>query len=215
MAVEAKICGVKTAPAIDTAIAGGAVMIGLNFFARSPRYVTPAAAGALSRPVEGRVIRVGLIVDAADDEIAAILRDCPLDMLQLHGKETPGRTAEIRAEYGLPVMKVLSIAGAEDIAGAAAYEPVADRLLFDAKPPKTMVNALPGGNAVSFDWRLLAGRRFARPWMLAGGLTAENLAEAVRTSGAPGVDTSSGVEDQPGVKNLQKIKDFLRVAQSL
>jgi phosphoribosylanthranilate isomerase len=215
MAVDAKICGLSTPEAIETAIAGGAAFIGLVFFAKSPRYVTPEAAGALSRPVEGKVTRVGLIVDATDDEIAAILEDCPLDLLQLHGKETRDRVVAIRSKFGLPVMKVLSVATAEDIAGARSYEAVADRLMFDAKPPKTMVNALPGGNAVSFDWSLLAGQRFNRPWMLAGGLTAENLAEAVRISGAPAVDTSSGVEDRPGVKNLQKIKDFLTVARSL
>lgn len=215
MAIEAKICGLKTAEAIETAIDYGAAMIGLNFFAKSPRAVTPDIAGALSRPVAGRVTRVGLIVDATDDEIAAILKDCPLDMLQLHGKESVARVAEIRAKFALPVMKVLSIATTADIAGAAIYEDVADRLLFDAKPPKTMVNALPGGNAVSFDWSLLAGQSFGKPWMLAGGLTAQNLAEAVRTSGARAVDTASGVEDQPGVKNLQKIKDFLAVAKSL
>lgn len=215
MPIEAKICGLKTAEAIETAIDYGAAMIGLNFFAKSPRAVTPDIAGALSRPVAGRVTRVGLIVDATDDEIAAILKGCPLDMLQLHGKETPARTAEIRAKFALPVMKVLSIATAADIAGASTYEDVADRLLFDAKPPKTMVNALPGGNAISFDWSLLAGQSFRKPWMLAGGLTAQNLAAAVRTSGARAVDTASGVEDQPGVKNLQKIKDFLAVANSL
>ena len=215
MAVDAKICGLSTPEAIETAIAGGAAFIGLVFLAKSPRYVTNAAAGALSKPVAGKVTRVGLVVDATDDEIAAILRDCPLDLLQLHGKETPERVAAIRRQFGLPVMKVLSVATAEDIAGARAYEAVADRLMFDAKPPKTMVNALPGGNAVSFDWSLLAGQHFNRPWMLAGGLTAQNLAEAVRISGAPAVDTSSGVEDRPGVKNLQKIKDFLTVARSL
>jgi len=215
MAIEAKICGLTTPEAIDTAISHGAALIGLVFFARSPRYLTPAAAGTLSRPVAGKVSRVGLIVDATDDEIAAILGDCPLDMLQLHGKETPARVAEIRAKFARPVMKALSIATAADIAGARAYEDVVDRLMFDAKPPKDMKNALPGGNAVSFDWALLAGQSFSRPWMLAGGLTAENLADAVRTSGARAVDTSSGVEDQPGVKNLQKIKDFLTVAGSL
>ena len=215
MALEAKICGLKTPETIETAIEHGAKLVGLVFFAKSPRYVTPVIAGALSRPVEGRVTRVGLIVDATDDEIAAILKDCPLDMLQLHGKETPARVAEIHAKFTRPVMKALSIATADDIAGARAYEDVVDRLMFDAKPPKTMVNALPGGNAISFDWSLLAGQRFAKPWMLAGGLTAENLAEAVQTSGARAVDTSSGVEDQPGVKNLQKIKDFLRIARDL
>ncbi|HVJ35860.1 MAG TPA: phosphoribosylanthranilate isomerase [Terriglobia bacterium] len=215
MAIEAKICGLRTPEAIETAIAGGAAFIGLVFYAKSPRYLTPEAAGALSRPVAGKVGRVGLIVDANDAEIAAILTACPLDMLQLHGKETPERVAEIRAKFSHPVMKVLSVATAEDIAGARAYEDVADRLLFDAKPPKNMVGALPGGNAVSFDWNLLAGQAFRRPWMLAGGLTVTNLAEAVRTSGARAVDTSSGVEDQPGVKNLQKIKDFLKLARDL
>lgn len=215
MAIDAKICGLSTPESVATAIEHGAKLIGLNFFAKSPRSVTPAVAGALSRPVEGRVTRVGLIVDASDDEIAAILADCPLDMLQLHGKETPERVAAIRAKFALPVMKVLSVAAAADIAGARAYEDVADRLLFDAKPPKTMANALPGGNAISFDWALLAGQSFKKPWMLAGGLTAENLAEAVQTSGARAVDTASGVEDRPGVKNLQKIKDFLGVARSL
>lgn len=215
MAIDAKICGLSTPESVATAIEHGAKLIGLNFFAKSPRSVTPAVAGALSRPVEGRVTRVGLIVDASDDEIAAILADCPLDMLQLHGKETPERVAAIRAKFALPVMKVLSVAAAADIAGARAYEDVADRLLFDAKPPKTMANALPGGNAISFDWALLAGQSFKKPWMLAGGLTAENLAEAVQTSGARAIDTASGVEDRPGVKNLQKIKDFLGVARSL
>jgi phosphoribosylanthranilate isomerase len=215
MAIEAKICGMKTAAAIETAIAGGAAFIGLVFFARSPRHLTPAEAGALSRTIAGKVGRVGLIVDESDAGIAAILADCPLDMLQLHGHETPDRVAEIRARFNLPVMKAIAISTAEDIAAARAYEPVADRLLFDARPPKEMKNALPGGNAVSFDWNLLAGQRFSRPWMLAGGLTTTNLAEAVRTSGARAVDTSSGVEDLPGVKNLQKIKEFLEIAQAL
>lgn len=215
MAIEAKICGLRTPEAIETAIAGGAAFIGLVFYAKSPRYLTAEAAGALSRPVAGKVGRVGLIVDASDEEIAAILAACPLDMLQLHGKETPERVAEIRAKFGRPVMKAIAIATAEDIAGLRIYEDVADRLLFDAKPPKTMVGALPGGNAVSFDWNLLAGQAFRRPWMLAGGLTVTNLAEAVRTSGARAVDTSSGVEDRPGVKNLKKIKDFLKLARDL
>jgi phosphoribosylanthranilate isomerase len=215
MAIEAKICGLKTAAAIDAAIAGGAAYIGLVFFARSPRHLTPSEAGALSRPVAGKVGRVGLIVDADDAAIAAILADCPLDMLQLHGQESPARVVEIRGKFGLPVMKAVAIAGAADIAAARVYETVADRLLFDAKPPKELQNALPGGNAVSFDWQVLAGQQFARPWMLAGGLTVDNLAEAVRISGARSVDTSSGVEDQPGVKNLQKINEFLRISRSL
>jgi phosphoribosylanthranilate isomerase len=215
MAIEAKICGMKTMAAIETAITGGATFIGLVFYARSPRHLTPAEAGALSRPIAGKVGRVGLIVDESDAGIAAILAECPLDMLQLHGHETPERVGEIRARFNLPVMKAVAISTAEDIAAARVYEPVANRLLFDARPPKEMKNALPGGNAVRFDWNLLAGQRFSRPWMLAGGLTTANLAEAVKISGARAVDTSSGVEDQPGIKNLQKIKDFLLIAQAL
>lgn len=213
--VDAKICGLKTPEAVDAAVTGGAFMLGFNFFARSPRYLTPALAGELGKRVPAPVARVGLIVDASDDEIAAILNEAPLDLLQLHGKESPERVAGVKARFGLPVMKVVSVAEAGDIASARAYEDVADRLMFDAKPPKTMANALPGGNAISFDWTLLAGKTFRRPWMLAGGLRAENLAEAVRATGAPAVDTASGVEDRPGEKNVNKIKEFLAIAGCL
>ncbi len=215
MAIDAKICGLSTVESIDAAITGGAAYIGLVFYAKSPRCLTPEAAGALSRPIAGKVIRVGLIVDATDVAIAGILATCPLDMLQLHGQESPARVAEIRTKFGLPVMKAVPLATAADLAVARRYEDVADRLLFDAKPPASLKNALPGGNAISFDWQILAGQTFARPWMLAGGLTVENLADAVRRSGATAVDTSSGVEDRPGVKNPQKIKDFLALARSL
>jgi phosphoribosylanthranilate isomerase len=215
MAFEAKICGLTTPEAVETAIDHGASHIGLVFFAKSPRNIAPEAAGRLSRLAAGRVVRTGLIVDESDERIAAILEACPLDLLQLHGQETPERVAEIRRKFGLPVMKVLQIGTAEDLARASSYESVADRLLFDAKPPASKADALPGGNAVSFDWSLLAGRHFGLPWMLAGGLTADNLAEAVRASGARAADISSGVEDRPGQKNLQKIKDFLRVARGL
>ncbi|MET1025883.1 MAG: phosphoribosylanthranilate isomerase [Dongiaceae bacterium] len=215
MTIEVKICGLKTATAIDTAIESGAAYIGLVFYAKSPRHLTPAAAGALSRPVAGKAIRVGLVVDESDDSLAAILAGCPLDLLQLHGRETPARVAEIKRRFGLPVMKAVQIGSAEDLAAARQYEEVADRLMFDAKPPASHVNALPGGNAVSFDWSLLAGATFSRPWMLAGGLTAANLAEAVHLTGARAVDISSGVEDRPGEKNLQKIKDFLAIARRL
>ncbi|HEX9449415.1 MAG TPA: phosphoribosylanthranilate isomerase [Dongiaceae bacterium] len=215
MAIDAKICGLSTVESIDAAITGGAAYIGLVFYAKSPRCLTPEAAGALSRPIAGKVIRVGLIVDATDVAIAGILATCPLDMLQLHGQESPARVAEIRTKFGLPVMKAVPLATAADLAVARRYEDIADRLLFDAKPPASLKNALPGGNAISFDWQILAGQTFARPWMLAGGLTVENLADAVRRSGATAVDTSSGVEDRPGVKNPQKIKDFLALARSL
>lgn len=213
--VDAKICGLGTAEAVDAAVTGGAFMIGFNFFATSPRYVAPSVAAELGKRMPARVAKVGLVVDASDDEIAAILKEASLDLMQLHGKETPERVAAVKARFGLPVMKVISVADAADITASRSYETVADRLMFDAKPPKSMANALPGGNAISFDWRLLAGQSFQRPWMLAGGLNAGNLAEAVRATGAPAVDTASGVEDRPGEKNINKIKQFLDLARTL
>jgi phosphoribosylanthranilate isomerase len=155
------------------------------------------------------------LVDPSDDFLAELVARVPLELLQLQGKETPKRVAEVTERTGKPVMKAISIAEAADIDAAAAYEPVAERLMFDAKPPPTMKNALPGGNALAFDWQLLAGRRFRRPWMLAGGLSTENLKEAVATSGASAVDVSSGVESAPGVKDPEKIRAFLKAARDL
>jgi phosphoribosylanthranilate isomerase len=215
MAVPAKICGLKTAESIGVAIDHGAEFIGFNFFKKSPRYVEPEQAGALGRVVPANVLKTGLLVDDDDARIASILAAAPLDLLQLHGGETPERVAAVRAKFGLPVMKVIKVRDAADIARAADYEAVADRLLFDAQPPADMKNALPGGNAVSFDWTLLQGFRSRLPWMLSGGLTPGNLAEAVRQTGAPAVDVASGVEDQPGEKSLNKIKDFLGIARGL
>lgn len=215
MAVDVKICGLKTPETVNAAVDAGAFMIGFNFFARSPRFLTPALAGDLGKLVPQQVAKVGLVVDANDDEIAAILAEAPLNLLQLHGHETPARVAEVRARFGLPVMKVVSVADAGDILAARSYESVADRLLFDTKPPASMKDALPGGNAISFDWTLLRGQAFALPWMLAGGLNIGNVAEAVRLTGARAVDTSSGVEDRPGEKNISKIKEFIRTVHSV
>jgi len=215
MAVVAKICGLKTAETIAAAVAHGADLVGFNFFRKSPRYVEPEQAGVLARAMPSRVLKTGLLVDDDDARIAAILAVAQLDLLQLHGSETPERVAAIKAKFGVPVMKVIKVRSAADIARAADYEAVADRLLFDAQPPAEMKNVLPGGNAVSFDWSLLEGFRSRLPWMLSGGLTPGNLAEAVRQSGAPAVDVASGVEDRPGEKNPSKIKDFLEVARSL
>jgi phosphoribosylanthranilate isomerase len=215
MAVPAKICGLKTAESVSAAIEHGAEFIGFNFFRKSPRYVEPEQAGALGRAVPIHVLKTGLFVDDDDARIAAILAMAPLDLLQLHGSETPERVAAVKAKFGLAVMKVIKVRDAADIARAADYEAVADRLLFDAQPPADMKNALPGGNAVSFDWTLLRGFHSRLPWMLSGGLTPGNLAEAVRQTGAPSVDVASGVEDRPGEKNLNKIKDFLEVARAL
>lgn len=213
MAVLAKICGLKTPETVAAAVEGGAALVGFNFYGPSPRCVDPAAAGRLAAQVPPSVRKVGLLVDDEDARIAAVLAACALDLLQLHGRETPERVAEIRARFAKPVIKVISVSDAADLDRAAAYEDVADYLMFDAKPPKSMANALPGGNAVSFDWTLLSNRRFRKPWLLAGGLTPDNLVEAVRISGAPMVDVSSGVEDRPGEKNVSKIKDFLDAAK--
>jgi phosphoribosylanthranilate isomerase len=215
MPADVKICGLKMPATVTAAVDAGAFMVGFNFYARSPRYLTPGLAGELGKLVPPDVAKVGLVVDATDEAIGAILAEAPLDLLQLHGHETPGRVAEIRARFGLPVMKVISVADAADIAAARTYEAVADRLLFDAKPPKSMTDALPGGNALSFDWALLKGQTFGRPWMLAGGLNASNLADAVTRTGTAAVDTSSGVEDRPGEKNINKIKEFIAIARSL
>ncbi len=212
MSILVKICGLKTPDAVDTALDNGADLAGFVFFDRTPRNITIPDAVALTSRVGDRAERVGLMVNPGDDFIQSILNEVALDILQLHGAETPERVAEIRARFGLPVMKVCAISGADDIAVARAYEGIADRLLFDAKPPKGATR--PGGNAVAFDWQVLAGEAWACPWLLAGGLTPENVAEAIRISGAPGVDVSSGVEDAPGEKNLGKIAAFLRAAKA-
>jgi phosphoribosylanthranilate isomerase len=213
--VAAKICGLKTPETVQAAVEGGADFVGFNFFTRTPRYVEPERAGALARSMPAGIVKTGLFVDDDDARIGAILAAVPLDLLQLHGSETPERIAAIKARFDLPVMKVIKVRAAADIARARDYEGVADRLLFDAQPPATMKNAMPGGNAVSFDWTLLQGFRSPLPWMLSGGLTVENLAEAVRRTGAPAVDVSSGVEDRPGDKNINKIKAFLELSRSL
>lgn len=213
MTVQAKICGLNDAAGVDAAARGGAAFIGFVFFPRSPRAVTPEAAAPLIARAPKGIVRVGLIVDADDAAIRAIVDVAKVDMLQLHGGETPERVAEIKQTFKLPVMKALPVSGAADIDGAAAYEDAADRLMFDARPPKDATR--PGGNAQAFDWSLLKGRRFKRPWILAGGLNAANVAEAVATSGANTVDVSSGVEDAPGRKNPEKILEFLKVVATL
>lgn len=215
MTVSAKICGLKTADAVDAAVSGGASLVGFVFYGRSPRCVDPATVRQLGAKVPPSVLKVGLIVDESDARIAEILAGCDLDLLQLHGHETPQRVVEIRARFGKNVIKAIPVSATADLDRAAAYEAVADYLMFDAKPPKSMANALPGGNALSFDWTLLGNRQFKRPWFLAGGLTPDNLIEAVRISGAPMIDVSSGVEDRPGEKNVSKIKAFLDASRRL
>ena len=211
MPVEVKICGITDEEAMDAAIEAGADYVGLVFFPASPRNVTPDRAAELVEFAPGDVTKVGLFVDPDDATLDAVLTRVRLDLLQLHGHETPERVEAIRLEYGLPVMKVLSVSDAADLDAAEPYLAVADRLLFYAKPPKGAV--LPGGNAVSFDWSILTGRKWGLPWMLAGGLTPANVAEAVRISGAPCVDVSSGVESAPGVKDAEKIRAFIQAAR--
>ncbi len=213
MSPDVKICGLNDPDAVAAAVDGGARFVGFVFFPASPRSVTPTRAGTLAAAVPGGITRVGLVVDADDGTLEEILDGAALDMLQLHGHETPERVVEVRARFGLPVMKAVPIAGAADVAAARAYEDVADRLMFDARPPVGATR--PGGNALAFDWELLAGETWNLPWVLAGGLDAGNLAEAVRISGAPMVDVSSGVEDTPGVKNPDKIRAFLEIAKGL
>ena len=215
MPIDAKICGVKTPESVAAAARGGAAYIGLNFYPPSPRAVGPAQASALARQTPPQVKRVGLFVDPDDDTLAAVTAEVPLEILQLHGGETPRRIAAIKARFGLPVMKAIKVATADDIAAAEDYLSLVDLLLFDAKAPKTLKNALPGGNAIAFDWRLLAGRTWSRPWMLSGGLDAGNVAEAVGITAARAVDVSSGVEDGPGNKSPEKIAAFLEAAHGL
>ena len=215
MSVDVKICGISTPEAMTAALEGGAAFVGLVFYPPSPRAVTPEQAAALAAPVPAGVTRTGLLVDAGDAAIEAILKAVPLDLLQLHGGESPERVAAVKARFGLPVMKVVKLRQAGDLEAAAPFLSVTDRLLFDAKPPAEMKDALPGGNAVAFDWSILAGKTWALPWMLAGGLTAANIDDAVAVTGAPALDISSGVEDAPGVKNPQKIRDFLAAAKAL
>ncbi|WP_419903280.1 phosphoribosylanthranilate isomerase [Kiloniella sp.] len=215
MGTEVKICGINSHEALQSAQLSGADYLGFVFFPKSPRHVSIEQASALTRQVKPGVKKVGLLVDASDDEIRQILAQIPLDILQLHGGEPLERVAEIKRTFGLEVMKVVKISDKKDFENIPPFEEIADRLLFDAKPPKGLKNALPGGNAVSFDWRLLSGKSWSRPWMLAGGLTCDNIKEAINISGAPAVDVSSGVEDEPGVKSADKIALFASLAKNV
>jgi phosphoribosylanthranilate isomerase len=214
MSVAAKICGLSSEAAVAAAVAGGAAYLGFVFYPPSPRAVSADEAARLCAGVPAGIARVGLFVDAEDEAIAAVLATAPLDILQFHGSESPPRVAEARARFGLRVIKAVAIAKPQDVCAAAPYDGVADLLLFDAKPPRR-VDALPGGNGLAFDWGLIAGRKWRRPWMLSGGLTAELLPEAVRVSGAACVDVSSGVERRPGEKDPARIRTFLAAARAL
>lgn len=214
MGISAKICGLSTEAGVAAAVEGGAAYVGFVFYPPSPRAVTPVRAGQLCAAVPKGVLRVGLFVDADDQAIATALDAAPLDILQFHGHESPERVADAKSRFARTVMKAISVAAEEDVAAAARYEGIADLLLFDAKPSHR-ADALPGGNGLAFDWRLIAGRNWRLPWMLSGGLTAELLPEAVRISGATAVDVSSGVERRPGDKDPEKIRAFLAASRAL
>lgn len=211
--VRVKICGLKTAADVAAVAAAGAAYAGFNFFPKSPRFVTPGEARGLALEAPEGLCKVALVVDADDATLDAIVAAVPLDMLQLHGHETPARVAEIKTRYGLPVMKVIGVAGEADLAGLLDHQLVADQILIDAKPPKDAV--LPGGNGLTFDWRLLVGRKWLKPWMLAGGLTPGNVGEAIRLTSALQVDVASGVESAPGVKDAARITAFVEAARGV
>jgi phosphoribosylanthranilate isomerase len=208
-----KICGLSTPETLAAALDAGADLVGFVHFPKSPRHVTLETGRALSNRARGRAIRTALLVNPDDALLAAVVEALDPDLIQLHGSETPERVAAIRARFGRPVMKAVGIAEPSDLTAVAAYAPGADRLLLDAKPPKTAA-ALPGGNGLAFDWRLLAGLDPATPFMLSGGLSRDNVAEAIALTGARSVDVSSGVESRPGEKDPAKIEAFVKAARA-
>lgn len=212
MSVRVKICGLTRPEHVHAVTASGARYCGFVFFAKSPRNVGLSVARDLALLSPAGLCKVALVVDADDEFLDEMLEHVPIDMLQLHGRETPERVAQIRNRYGLPVMKAVGVATAEDLPRLDTFAEVADQLLVDAKPAPG--GELPGGNGVSFDWRLIAGRDWTVPWMLAGGLTSENVAEAIRLTGARQVDVSSGVESAPGEKDAALIERFVTAATS-
>lgn len=208
--VRIKICGVTRAQDITACAGAGARYVGLNFFPKSPRFVTYDQAAALAIGTPAGICKVGLVVNATDGELDALTGAVPLDMIQLHGSETPERVTEIKTRYGLPVLKAVGVADVDDLANLDLFSQVADQLLVDTKPPKGA--GLPGGNGLAFDWQLIAGRRWSVPWMLAGGLNAGTVAEAIKITGATQVDLSSAVESAPGVKDAGLIRTFCAAA---
>lgn len=208
-----KICGLKTTTAIDTAIEAGADFLGFVFFPRSPRNVTTQQAATLVKRVPAHIKTVGLFVDASDDDISHVLKHTKLDILQLHGAETPQRIMELKSRYGLPVIKAVKISAPEDLIMLGPAQEAADWILFDAKAHEK--SALPGGNGMVFDWQLLKNLKITKPWMLSGGLHAGNIRIALETLKPDAVDVSSGVEDLPGSKNPDKIREFIDLVRSV
>jgi phosphoribosylanthranilate isomerase len=211
MPIQVKICGINSAAAADAVLRAGADFAGLVFFAKSPRNLSPEQGAMLAERMRGRLRLAALVVDENDAQLAAIIDRVKPDFFQLHGKETPERVAQIRTGFGIPVIKALAISEPGDLAKVAAYDDVAEMILFDAMPATDA--ARPGGHGAAFDWQILNGQTFAQPWFLAGGLTPENIARAIAVSGAKMVDVSSGVESAPGVKSPTRIAEFVAAAK--
>ncbi|WP_299351604.1 phosphoribosylanthranilate isomerase [uncultured Shimia sp.] len=213
MDIRVKVCGLTALDQVAAVAEAGAHYAGFNFFPKSPRFADVALARDLALAAPVGLAKVGLVVNADDETLDRITGEVPLDMLQLHGRETPERVAEIKHRYGLPIIKAIGIADEADLTQIATYGAVADQLLVDAKPPKNAV--LPGGNGLAFDWRLVNRKYWPCPWMLAGGLTPDNVAEAIRMTGARQVDVASGVESAPGVKDAALIRAFVDAAKGV
>jgi phosphoribosylanthranilate isomerase len=213
MSLTIKICGLSTPETVDAALSAGADMLGFVFFEKSPRHISFETARQLGAQVKDRASKVALSVNANDVTLAAVIAELKPQFLQLHGDEPPARVFDVRTRFGLPVIKALSLAKADDLKAIAAYAEVADWLLFDAKPSPGQ--GLPGGNGVAFDWSLLANLTLSKPWLLAGGLTPDTVAGAIAATGAQGVDVSSGVESAPGVKDMAKISAFIARARHI
>jgi phosphoribosylanthranilate isomerase len=214
LTVSTKICGLKTSDDVAAALDGGAEAIGLNFYPPSPRFASPKDASLLSQQASSTQ-RIGLFVDPDDAWLDEVAGSVELDMIQLHGSEDPARVSAIGERTGLPTMKAFKIINSEDFGAVGDYDSASSWLLFDARPPKGQGHGLPGGNGVAFDWRLMQGRTLSQPWMLSGGLDADNVGEAVRISGADWVDVSSGVESEPGKKDPVRIAAFLAAVKSI
>ena len=213
MSVEVKICGLDRLATVDAAVSAGARMLGFVFYPPSPRNLTSKEASGLTNRVPAGISRVGLFVNPTKENLDNILCEIDLDLIQLHGEESPERVSEIKNYTNLGVIKVLKISSDMDLNFIPEYESVTDWLMFDARPPKGMKGALPGGNALSFDWNIIKGVKLSRPWILAGGLNITNVREAVQISGAKLVDVSSGVEEKPGVKAVKMIHSFINAVQ--
>jgi len=209
--IRVKICGLTRSEDVSASVQAGAAYLGFNAYPHTPRYADIDLMRDLALEVPAGIIKVVLVVDGDDALFDELMERVPLDMIQLHGSETPERVTELKTRTGLPVMKALGISDADDLPKIAEYSAVADQLLLDAKPPKGATR--PGGNAVTFDWSLLQGLKIPVPWMLAGGLNVDNVTEAIQISGARQVDVSSAVESAPGIKDAARVKDLIAAAK--